>query len=50
MEQLNIVSIALLSFFFVSFISKKGKTLSENTLIFWLGVLIVSQTTYLIEK
>ncbi|TCN64748.1 helix-turn-helix domain-containing protein [Acetobacteroides hydrogenigenes] len=50
MEQLNIVSIALLSFFFVSFISKKGKTLSENILIFWLGVLIVSQITYLIEK
>lgn len=50
MEHLNVVSLALLSFFFVSFISKKGKTLSEKILIFWLGVLIVSQGTYLVEK
>jgi AraC-like DNA-binding protein len=50
MGQLNIVSLALLSFFFVSFISKKGKTLPEKILLFWLGMLIFTQVAYLIER
>jgi AraC-like DNA-binding protein len=50
MEYLNIVSLALLSFFFISFTNKKGKTLSEKILMFWLGILIVSQVAYLIER
>jgi AraC-like DNA-binding protein len=50
MEYFNVASLALLSFFFISFISKKEKILSEKILIFWLGVIVVSQVTYLVEK
>ncbi|WP_320053511.1 AraC family transcriptional regulator [uncultured Acetobacteroides sp.] len=50
MEQLNVVSLALLSFFFISFTNKKGKTLSEKILMFWLGILIVAQVAYLVER
>ena len=50
MEYLNVVSLALLSFFFISFTNKKGKTLSEKILLFWLGILIVAQVAYLVER
>lgn len=50
MGELNIVSIALLTFFLFSFIGKKGKSFSEKILLFWLGILIVTQIGYLVEK
>lgn len=50
MAELNIISISLLTFFFISFVSKKEKTLSEKIMLIWIGTLIIAQVAYLVER